>query len=53
MDFLKGKRTYIIGAILAVAYFAQYTGLVTQDTYNSVLHLLGPLGLMSLRAAMK
>ena len=53
MTFLTGYKTYILGAVLAGAFFAQYTGLISQDSYNTLSHLLAPLGLITLRAAMK
>lgn len=55
MDFLKGKRTYILGALVfAQALYQFITGEITgQMFFEQLPEMLGGLGLMTLRAAVK
>lgn len=50
-DFLKGKKTYILSALsLVLAALLQF-GVIEQESYTTVMTLLTPLGLATLRAA--
>ncbi len=53
MDFLKGKKTYFIAALWAIATFAYSAGFIDQATYNLIQGVLFPAGLASLRAGIK
>ena len=52
MDFLKGKKTYILGGIMALQAVAQWlTGeIVLQELLAQIPTILTGLGLMTLRA---
>jgi len=49
-DFLRGKKTYIIAACVAVIAAAQYLGFVPADVAATLYGLLGAGGLATLRA---
>lgn len=52
MDILKGRKTYLIAAAVAVVVFARMAGLIDEGVYQVVLGLLGAGGLATLRAGM-
>ena len=49
-NVLKGRRTYLVAGLLALATFALSVGWIDQSTYNLVQGVLIPAGLASLRA---
>lgn len=51
MDFLKGKKTYLLGAGGLITVGAYLLGFLDLDTANVLLGLFGFGGLISLRAA--
>ncbi len=51
VEFLKGKKTYIIGAGIGLVVFAFAAGLIGQDTSEMLLTLLGGGAVLTLRAA--
>lgn len=53
MDFLKGRKTYIVAAVWALATFAYAVGMLDQATYNLIQGILFPAGLAALRAGVK
>ena len=54
-DFLKGKKTYIVGAVAAIFTFCNASGLypVSPETEKLVWGILSALGLMTVRAGIK
>lgn len=53
LDFLKGKKTYIISAVaLTLAGLMQF-GVISHDQYNAIIGFLAPVGVFTLRAGMK
>jgi hypothetical protein len=52
IEFLKGKKTYIIGFCVAGATFALNVGWIDEGTYQTVLGFLGAGGLLALRAGL-
>ncbi len=53
MDFLKGKRTYLIAAAWCIVTFAYAIGMIDQHTFELVQGILLPGGLAALRAGVK
>lgn len=55
MDFsaLKGKKTYIVALLVAVATAAHQLGYIDAAMYTTALGLLGAGGLATLRAGVK
>lgn len=51
IEYLKGKKTYIVGVAAAITVGAQVAGLISPDTANTLLSMLGVGGLITLRAA--
>lgn len=50
MNFLKGKKTYIIAVLIATTTFLLHAGLINDEIYKTIIGLLGALGLSTLRA---
>lgn len=53
MDFLKGKKTYIIATLWAISTFVYANGWIDNQTYTLIQGALFPAGLASLRAGVK
>ena len=53
MNFLKGKGTYAIAGALFILGGLKALGYVDEGTYNTVLAVLLPTGLFTLRRAVK
>jgi len=53
MEFLKGKKTYIVAALIGIATAAQALGYITAEQYQVIIALLGGTGLATLRAGTK
>jgi hypothetical protein len=53
LDFLKGKKTYILAAAGGVIIFGYILGWIDSTVANVLLGLLGFGGLATLRAAIK
>lgn len=53
MDFLKGKRSYLIAAAWGLATFAYANGWLDEHSYQIIQGVLFPAGIASLRAGMK
>lgn len=53
LEFLKGKKTYIIAAVMAIATFANLMGWIDVSILAKVEAFLLPLGLAALRAGVK
>ncbi len=53
MDKLKGKKTYIIAAVMAIATALQYLGMIDTAVYQSIMTMLGVGGIATLRHGMK
>jgi hypothetical protein len=49
MDFLAGKKTYIVAAAAAVVTFLQMTGMLDQVMAETIYGFLGATGLATLR----
>lgn len=50
LDMLKGKKTYIVAFILAVAVFLNQVGMIDQEAFDLIGKILMPVGLATLRA---
>ena len=50
MSVLKGKRTYIIAALVGVATAVHHLGFIDTALYQAILGFLGAGGLATLRA---
>ena len=50
MDWLKGKRTYLVAVGLAISVFALNVGWIDLDLYEQITVLLTGAGLAALRA---
>lgn len=48
---LKGAKTYIVAALIAIATFLWKINLIDATMYQTIIGLLGALGLTTLRAA--
>ena len=53
IKWLEGKKTYLVGACMAVLVFLKQIGKIDDATYNSLLALLMGGGLAALRSAIK
>lgn len=53
MDFLKGKKTYLVAALFALVTFAYSMGWIDEHTLQIVQGALLPAGLAALRAGVK
>lgn len=53
MAFLKGKKSYLVAAAVAVATFAHHAGLIDTQTYQLIVGLLGAGAVATLRAGIK
>lgn len=53
VEFLTGKKTYIVALLIALATMAQYMGWITNEAYTAILGLLGASGLATTRMAIK
>ena len=53
MDFLKGRKTYLIAALWALVTFAYSLGFLDERTYQMIQGLLFPAGIAALRARIK
>jgi hypothetical protein len=51
MEFLAGKKTYIVAAAGAIIQGLVFAGVITQEQANQLLVLLGFGGFAALRAA--
>lgn len=48
---LKGAKTYIVAALMAVATFLWKIGVIDTQMYQTIIAFLAPLGLAALRGA--
>ena len=51
IDYLKGKKTYIVAGAAAGVVFLQMSGLISSDTANSLYGLFGAGAIATIRAA--
>lgn len=51
LSWLKGKKSYLIAAILAILNFAVAMGWISPENLTVINTVLGALGLAALRAA--
>lgn len=51
LSWLKGKKSYLIAAILAILNFAVAMGWISPENLTAINTVLGALGLAALRAA--
>ncbi len=51
VEFLNGKKSYIIGASIGLVVFAFAAGLIGKDTSELLITLLGGGAVLTLRAA--
>ena len=47
----KGKRTYLIAALMVILGGLKATGLLSEEVYKAIMALLAPLGLATLRSS--
>lgn len=52
-DFLKGKKTFLIASAAGLVVALKLSGVVDEETANTVLTLLGFGGLATLKAGQK
>ncbi len=52
MEFLKGKKTYIVGAVSLVLAGLNIFHVIQPDTYEQLLGFLLPFGVFAVRSAM-
>jgi hypothetical protein len=50
IEFLKGKKTYVVGLLMAFGTFAQAVGWIDTPTWEKVMGILAALGIVALRA---
>ena len=50
MEILRGKKTYIVSVLIAVATVALQLGYIDKGSFEAVIALLSALGLSTLRA---
>ena len=50
IEFLKGKKTYLIAILIGIASTFHYLGYIDTQAYTAILGLLGAGGFASLRA---
>lgn len=48
---LQGKKTYILAGLAALATFAKYAGLLTEDMYQTLIGLIGAGAVATLRSS--
>lgn len=53
MEWLKGKKTYLVAAAVAVLSVLHTSGTIDTELYNTLVGILSGLGLATLRAAVK
>jgi len=53
INYLKGYRTYILGALSLLTIAGYFAGVVNAETANMILVLTGFSSLVTLRAAIK
>lgn len=53
IDWLKGKKTYLVAFVAAVLAGMLQMGWITLETYTIIMGFLVPGGIMALRAGMK
>ena len=53
MDFLKGKRTYIVVILGGLVFVAMQLGFIDATMGNKILEFLGLTAVITLRAAIK
>ena len=53
MKFLKGKKTYMMAALLVVVTGLRYQGVIDQNTFETLSVLLGAGSVAALRSGMK
>lgn len=51
IDFLSGRKTYLVATVGAVALFLKITGYISPEDFDTILALLGITGAMTIRAA--
>ena len=52
-EALRGKKTYIIGGLMALVAFAEAVGWIDDQAQNKIFELLAGLGLITMRAGVK
>lgn len=53
LEFLDGKKTYIVGALVVIVSGLYAQGYITKEQYDAALGFLGGLGAITLRSALK
>ena len=53
MDYLKGKKTYILAVVALITIAGNLLGYIDADTANVLLTVFGFGGLITLRSALK
>ena len=51
IEFLKGKKSYIVGFLLAALALARAMNYINDQVYQAILALLAALGISAIRAA--
>ena len=50
LQFLQGKKTYIVAVIMGIITVLEYLGKISPEARNQILNMLTALGLATLRA---
>ena len=50
MDFLSGKKTYLVAGVAALVTFVYMTGFLDEPSYKAIMGFLTAGGLAALRA---
>ncbi|MDQ5884038.1 MAG: hypothetical protein QG556_375 [Pseudomonadota bacterium] len=53
IEFLSGKKTYIVGAVAVLLAGLTQFDVITNDQYTAIITFLAPLGVFTLRAGLK
>jgi hypothetical protein len=53
MQFIRGKRTYLVAGIMAVVSGLKIFGVIEPVTYEGIMGVLGALGFGALRAGVE
>ena len=52
MNFLRGKRTYLVAVLMFAIQGLTAAGILTKEQADAILTLLASIGLITLRAAL-
>jgi hypothetical protein len=53
IEFIRGKRTYIVAGVMAVVSGLKFAGVIEPVTYEGIMGILAALGFGALRAGVE